>query len=82
MKEEELDKYVGKFVKITDFENETIYGTLYKVKDGVCLIGKLKELCAISNGYLLRGRINIVYRKSHIKKIEEREMFNYDKTLF
>ena len=70
MKEEQLDKYVGKFVKITDFANCIEFGTLYKIQDGI--VNRYgEEFVNISNGYFLEcWTKNICYRKSHIKKIE------------
>ena len=71
MKEQELDKYIGKFVKITDFANDINYGTLYKIKDGIVNRRGQEEFMNISNGYFLEcWTKNIIYRKSHIKKIE------------
>lgn len=71
MKEQDLDKYVGEFVKITDFENDINYGVLYKIKDGIVNRNGQKEFHSFSNGYFLEGYTkNIDYRKSHIKKIE------------
>ena len=71
MKEQELDKFVGKFVKITDFENDVNYGKLYKIKDHIVNRYNEGEIHSINNGYFLEGYTkNIDYRKSHIKKIE------------
>ena len=71
MKEQDLDKYVGEFVKITDFENEPFFGTLYKIKDGVVERNGQKEFHSINNGYFLEGwKSGYDFRKSHIKKIE------------
>jgi hypothetical protein len=69
MKEQELDRYVGCIVIITDFEKEKNCGLLYKIKDGIVYRNGQKEFHSISNGYFLEGK-NIDYRKSHIKKIE------------
>ena len=71
MKEQDLDKYVGEFVKITDFENDINYGKLYKIKDGIVNRNGQKEFHSINNGYFLESYTKrIDYRKSHIKKIE------------
>lgn len=71
MKEQELDEYIGKFVKITDFENDVNFGTLYKIKDNIVTRYGEQEIHSINNGYFLEGwKKNTDYRKSHIKKIE------------
>lgn len=71
MKEDELDKYLGEFVKIKDFDNNIEFGNLYKIKDGICIRRGQEEYHPINNGYYLEC-INkgVCYRKSHIKKIE------------
>lgn len=73
MKEEQLDKFIGKLVEITDFENDKWTGKLYKIvkSKSDSLYGELFH--NVSNGYYLEGtRIGgIDFRKSHIKKIRE-----------
>ena len=71
MKEQELDKYVGKFVRITDFENEKYNGCLYKIINGKFKVNGIEQLACMNKGYILdRGYCYHNYRKSHIKKIE------------
>lgn len=71
MKEQELDKYVGEFVKITDFENDVNFGTLYKIKNHIVSRYNTEEIHSVKDGYFLEClKKNIDYRKSHIKKIE------------
>lgn len=71
MKEIDIDKYIGKFVKIIDFEKDINYGKLYKIKDGIINRNGQQEFHSINNGYFLESYTKgIDYRKSHIKKIE------------
>ena len=71
MKEQDIDKYIGKFVGITDFNNDVNHGILHKIKDGIANTDGRKYFCNINKGYFLEGDTKyICYRKSHIKKIE------------
>ena len=55
MKEQELDKYVGKYVKIIDFLNCTELGTLYKIQDGKIYRHGQDEFMSIKNRNKKRG---------------------------
>lgn len=73
MKEEKLDKYLGKLVKVKDFDNEEKVGYLYKIENYEVVNHKLDHYYAPMNkGYYLDCPFdvyNVCYRKSHIKKI-------------
>lgn len=73
MKECELDKFVNKLVKVTDFENEEFQGFLLKIIDSKTYQHGMEQLHAIRSGYHLArlGRGGIDFRKSHIKTIKE-----------
>lgn len=72
MREQELDKFVGKLVRVLDFENEENVGFFYKIKDHKTHEHGIENLHSIKTGYYLSrfGRCGIDYRKSHIKKIQ------------
>ena len=71
MKEQELDKYLGKYIELVDFTNEKQIGILHKIIDNKININHREEFMPIKNGYCLERELdsNICYRKSHIKKI-------------
>ena len=72
MKEEELNKYIGELVKVKDFENENKVGYLYKIENHEVVDHPLGQyFVPINNGYYLDCPLDksMVYRKSHIKKI-------------
>ena len=71
MKEQDLDKYLNKFVKITDIDNMSYKGVFYKIVDGKFKINGFEQFTCINKGYVLdRGYCYYSLRKSHIKKIE------------
>lgn len=73
MKEQEIDKYIGKFIKVTDFENSENVGKLYKIVNSRTHRNGCEMLHAINKGYYLETPngvyAGIDYRQSHIKKI-------------
>lgn len=72
MKEQEIEKYIGKLVKIKDFENDERVGILYKIENHEVVGHSLDQyFVPINRGYYLDCPLdkNMVYRKSHIKKI-------------
>lgn len=73
MKEQELDKYIGKYVTLIDFTNTVEKGILYKIVNGKFTRNNKEKYTPINNGYFLDRNFNggICYRKSHIKKIKE-----------
>lgn len=74
--EQDIDKFVGKFVKVVDSRGLTDSGTLFKVNDGrVTVKGKLRYFAV--DGYLLcHGKNPIsaydstLYLKSQIRDIK------------
>ena len=72
MKEQELDKFVNQYVKVTDFENDEFIGRLHKILDSKTYERGFEVFHAIKNGYHLEriGKNAIDFRKSYIKKIE------------
>ena len=75
MKEQDIDKFVGKKVTITDIDGDTEYGYLYKIVDHYVEQDRLHVPHAVKNGYYLHKFYlkyggGIDYRKSHIKKIQ------------
>lgn len=72
MKEQELDKYVEKIVRLTDTDNDTHEGKFYKIIDGKFKVNGLEQIACINKGYVLdKNYCWYNLRKSHIKKIEE-----------
>lgn len=72
MKEQELDKYINKYVEIVDFENKSYKGRWYKINNFMYNVGKDTRQAIINKGYILDvGDRYINYRKSHIKKIKK-----------
>lgn len=73
MKEQEIDKYIGKVVKVKDFENDEYVGILYKIENHEVVDYYLNQYyMPINKGYYLEcgpSKLNLCYRKSHIKKI-------------
>lgn len=72
MKEEELDKYLGKLVKVKDFEGEEKIGYFYKIENHEVAEHPVGQyFVPINKGYFLDCPLdmNMCYRKSHIKKI-------------
>lgn len=73
MKEQEIDKYIGKVVKVKDFENDESVGILYKIENHEVVDYRLNQYyMPINKGYYLEcglSKLNMCYRKSHIKKI-------------
>ena len=75
MKEQDLDTFVGKKVKVTSFDNDVQFGLLYKIVESYIPDDKFQIPHAIRNGYYLHRYFTaygggIDYRRSHIKKIE------------
>ena len=70
MKEQEIDKYLNKYVELIDFKNETYKGFLFKVKNFKFKVHKQTQDAIINKGYVLDcGDCWLNLRKSHIKKI-------------
>lgn len=73
--EQDIDKFVGKFVKVVDSKGITDSGTLFKINDGrVTVKGKLRYFAV--DGYLLcHGKNPIsaydstLYLKSQIRDV-------------
>ena len=73
MKREELEKYIGKYVEITLFDNEKITGILYKT--GSERYKYDSSLYLPQNKYVLENECNrndysCVFRSSHVKKLK------------
>ena len=72
MKEEKIDKYLGKLVVVVDFESEPKRGILYKIENHEVIDHPIGQyFVPINKGYYLDCPLdyNMCYRKSHIKKI-------------
>lgn len=69
MKEQELDKYLGKMVEIVDCDNEVEQGELHKIVDFIDQT--TREMHSINNGYYLKifnkRFAGCDYRKSHME---------------
>ena len=73
MKEQEIDEYLGKVVRVIDFENEIKDGKLYKVVNHIVQNYELKDyIVPTKDGYFLKALHGQSrgYCKSHIKRIE------------
>lgn len=68
MKREELEKYIGKQVKITLFDNETITGELHKT--GEEQFKNDANLYIPKNYYFVIYPHSCLFRCSHVKKIQ------------
>lgn len=74
MNREKLEKYIGKYVEITLFDNEKITGILYKT--GSERYKYEPNLYIPKNGYVLENECNrndysCVFKCSHIKRLNE-----------
>lgn len=71
MKEEEIDKFLGKDVEITFTNNQKHKGYLCRIVNSKTSTKGYEELHAINKGYaILRTNGSwLDFRKSHIKKI-------------
>lgn len=71
MKEQEIDKYLKKYVVLTDFSNKSYKGFLLKIKNFRFEVNKQMYAALIDNGYVLDcGDRWVNFRKSRIKKIK------------
>ncbi len=68
MKREEIERYIGKRVKITLFDNETIAGELHKT--GEERFKNDANLYIPKNYYFVIYPQSCLFRCSHVKKIQ------------
>ncbi len=69
MKRSELEKYLGKTVTITLFDNEVITGKLHKT--GEKMFKNDPNLYIPKNLYFLINPQSCLFRCSHVKKLKE-----------
>ena len=70
MKRSELEKYLGKNVKIKLYNNDVIKGELHKT--GEEMYKNVPELYIPRKFYFVTERFpSLIFRSSHVKKLEE-----------
>lgn len=68
MKRSELEKYLGKNVRITLFDNEVIEGELHKTGEEMF---KNDPNLYIPRKFYFVTNTNLIFRSSHVKKLKE-----------
>lgn len=70
MKRSDLEKYLGKKVTITLFDNDVITGELHKT--GEEQFKNDANLYLLQKRYFLTSPQSCLFRSSHVKKLKER----------